>query len=100
MSIKNTVFAGFLLLLTACSVNVDVRDGTADKISASQQKIAFWSVNRSGTNIFNTRISRNDIKAAKAYGVQFVRICLDKFPSKQQDFLIGNADNSIAFCNS
>jgi aryl-phospho-beta-D-glucosidase BglC (GH1 family) len=98
MSIKNTVFAGFLLLLTAtaCSVNVDVRDGAADKISASQQKIAFWSVNRRGTNIFNTRILRDDIKAAKAYGVQFVRICLDKFPSKQRDFLIGNADNYVA----
>jgi hypothetical protein len=32
-----------------------------------------------------------DIRAAKTYGIQFIRLSLDKFPSKRWDFLMGDA---------
>jgi aryl-phospho-beta-D-glucosidase BglC (GH1 family) len=87
----NRIILACFFLLTSCSFNKREHEEAADS-----PKIAFWNVHRKGTNIFNSHISREDIKAAKAYGIQFVRICLDKFPSKQRDFLIGNADNYIA----
>lgn len=53
---------------------------------------SFWAVPRKGANIFNQKIKREDIKAAKAYGIKFVRIAPDKFISAKREFLIGNAD--------
>jgi len=48
---------------------------------------------KKGANIFNRKITRTDIRAAKVYGVQFVRIAPDKFRSSKKDFLMGNADH-------
>ncbi|MDR1366060.1 MAG: glycoside hydrolase family 5 protein [Holosporales bacterium] len=57
------------------------------------EKQTFWNKPiRKGANIFNVLIFQKDIKAAKKYGVGFVRLALDRFPTKRRDFLIGDAD--------
>ncbi len=61
-------------------------------ISPISHKISFWENAQKGANIFNTVITREDIKAAKAYGIAFIRLAPDKFKTKARDFLIGNAD--------
>jgi hypothetical protein len=52
----------------------------------------FWHKQQKGANIFNERITRDIIHQAKVYGIDFIRLAPDKFPSKEQDFLLGNAD--------
>ena len=56
-------------------------------------KITFWDKLQKGANIFNQNVLQKDIKTAKDYGITFIRLAPDKFPSKERDFLIGNADN-------
>jgi endoglucanase len=56
-------------------------------------KIIFWNQARRGANIFNHQVARSDIRAAKAYGIAFIRLAPDKFLASQKDFLIGDADN-------
>lgn len=56
-------------------------------------KIKFWETRRKGANVFNVHVLKNDILDAKKYNIQFVRLAVDKFPTKERDFLIGNADN-------
>lgn len=55
-------------------------------------KMTFWNAQKKGANMFNMHIDPEDIRAAKRYGIQFLRIAFDKFPSVNRDFLIGNAD--------
>jgi hypothetical protein len=62
-------------------------------ISLDQQKMNFWSMPKKGANIFNQSVSHDDIKAAKQYGIEFIRLAFDKFPTTCPDFLIGDADN-------
>jgi aryl-phospho-beta-D-glucosidase BglC (GH1 family) len=78
----------FSWLLTSCTPNKCL-----PKIDRVPHKIAFWNGAKRGANIFNTHVSQEDIKAAKAYGIQFIRLCPDKFPSKKRDFLMGSADD-------
>ncbi len=56
-------------------------------------KISFWNNVQKGTNIFNISVTREDIKAAKAYGIAFIRLSPDKFKTSTRDFLIGNPDS-------
>ena len=58
-----------------------------------QAKMNFWSKQQKGANIFNQSIHVDDIKAAKAYGIKFIRLAPDKFITNHRDFLIGNADD-------
>lgn len=60
---------------------------------AVAEKMQFWDKQQRGANVFNKEISREDIKAAKNYGIAFIRLAPDKFISEARDFLIGNADN-------
>ena len=57
-----------------------------------ESKISFWDQQQKGANVFNRYVSRDLIKAAKAYGIKFIRLSPDKFLSKSRDFLIGNVD--------
>lgn len=57
------------------------------------QQESFWHIQRKGANIFNRTIPLEAIKAAKSYGIEFIRLAPDKFPSLHRDFLIGNADH-------
>lgn len=59
-------------------------------------KINFWDIQRKGANVFNREVTLEDIRAAKKYGIQFIRLAPDKFISSHRDFLIGNADNYTA----
>jgi hypothetical protein len=45
-----------------------------------------------GTNMFNAHVLQEDIRAAKKYKIEFIRLAFDKFPTKRKDFLIGNSD--------
>lgn len=56
-------------------------------------KIIFWNKLQKDANIFNQNVLQKDIRAAKNYGITFIRLASDKFPSEERDFLIGNADN-------
>lgn len=64
--------------------------------SPKPSKMAFWNAPRKGANIFNWHVLRADIRAAKKYGIAFIRLALDKFPSRSRDFLLGSADGYIA----
>lgn len=55
-------------------------------------KMSFWQVPKKGANIFNQKVSKADIRAAKTYGIEFIRLAPDKFHTAKRDFLIGNAD--------
>lgn len=61
--------------------------------SISKDKLSFWNHPKRGANIFNQFIIPADIKAAREYGLDFIRLAPDKFPSEERDFLIGDADN-------
>ncbi len=62
-------------------------------VQGDTDKILFWDYQKKGANIFNQEVTREDIKAAKAYGINFIRLSPDKFLSKERDFLIGSADH-------
>lgn len=57
------------------------------------QPISFWSTQQKGANIFNSNITPDDIKAAKKYGIKFIRLAPDKLAGLHRDFLIGNVDD-------
>ncbi len=53
----------------------------------------FWNTSQKGANVFNHSVSITDIRAAKKYGITFIRLAPDKFPSAHRDFLIGDAND-------
>jgi len=65
------------------------------KEDSDSSKIIFWQLQKKGANIFNEHIEASDIRAAKEYGIEFIRLCPDKFPTLHRDFLIGDADNYV-----
>lgn len=68
---------------------------TNHAIAAS--KVSFWENNpQGGANIFSKQVLREDIRAAKSYGIKFIRLASDKFKTAKKDFLIGDADNYVA----
>jgi hypothetical protein len=71
-------------LFTICSIS---------KAHNGQDKINFWTVTQKGANIFNQSVTLDDIKAAREYGIKFIRLAPDKFISTHRDFLVGNADD-------
>src|SRR5687768_9459893 len=54
--------------------------------------LAFWSVQRRGGNCQNDRVTAEYWRAARAARLDFIRLIPDTWPSKDRDFLIGNAD--------
>lgn len=85
--IKTFCYVSMLLL----SIIFPPHSGVAFDGSA-RPKILFWEKVKKGANVFNEKIFQEDIRAAKVYGIGFIRLALDKFPSAGQDFLMGNAD--------
>lgn len=53
----------------------------------------FWQKTKKGANLFNQKVTRENIRTAKSYGIQFLRLAPDKFISRKRDFLLGSADN-------
>ncbi len=80
-------------LMQLCTLVIFVLMNNIIVFAAPVQKINFWNTQQKGANIFNRNITSDDIKAAKKYGIKFIRLAPDKFASLHRDFLIGNADD-------
>lgn len=61
-------------------------------MSTRATKLAFWDTPRRGANCFNREVNAEYFRSAKEAGIEFLRLAPDKWPSRQKDFLIGNAD--------
>jgi hypothetical protein len=61
-------------------------------VSASAQEADFWGETRRGANSFNRVESGAHLAAAKAFGVGFVRVAIDKWRGEERDFLAGDLD--------
>lgn len=83
--------AKFIMTLVQLCIAIFALNTVA--FAASNAKISFWNQQQKGANIFNSNVTADDIKAAKKYGVKFIRLAPDKFLSSHRDFLIGDADN-------
>ncbi len=110
MSFIFTFLMCFLVIIPSlglCEVSKDTSQYKHnDKISSNNQKynsqtdnakgqidkMDFWQSKKKGANIFNKNIKQDDIKAAKSFGIDFIRIAPDKFVSVKKDFLIGNTN--------
>ncbi|NVD07721.1 glycoside hydrolase family 5 protein [Vibrio sp. JPW-9-11-11] len=56
--------------------------------------IEFWHTPQHGANIFNRLPANADVYPdLHDYNASWIRLAYDKWPSKQRDFLIGDADN-------
>lgn len=61
--------------------------------AAMTEKMDFWLQPQHGGNSFNRLPPNQDYFAAlHNYGASWVRLSWDKWPTKQRDFLLGNAD--------
>ncbi len=80
----------FLIVLLSLFFTISTQ--AANVTNSTSNKMLFWQTQAKGANIFNQKIDRDVIKAAKKYGISFIRLAPDKFISKKRDFLIGNAD--------
>ncbi|MDR1456636.1 MAG: glycoside hydrolase family 5 protein [Puniceicoccales bacterium] len=68
---------------------------------ATENKMQFWANSKMGANSFRAEpITREDLIAAKGYGIEFLRLAFDKFPSNERDFLIGDADDYKCLCSA
>ena len=54
-------------------------------IAAPSSKMAFWGGQKKGANVFNHTVTVDLIKKAKTYGIAFIRLAPDKFPSQERD---------------
>jgi len=85
-------FAAALFLLSAVVSTAAPVPVVPDSSSSGASKIAFWNTQRRGANCFNAEVTQEWWTAAKAAGIEVVRLAPDKWPTKNRDFLIGNAD--------
>ena len=65
----------FFMLVTTIITNC----AFANEGIRNSPKIVFWQSQKKGANIFNQNIESKDIRAAKAYGIEFIRLSPDKF---------------------
>ena len=65
----------------------------ASGANAETTKIGFWDIQRKGANQQNAQHRPEWYVAARDVGLEYVRILPDAWPTEDQDFLIGNADN-------
>lgn len=61
----------------------------------AESKIKYWDRQRRGTNWFNNTPTRDWLLAAKAAGVQVIRLAPNNWQSKERDFLLGSADQFV-----
>jgi endoglucanase len=54
---------------------------------------AFWDTPQTGANFFNEVETRERFRAAKAAGIDLVRLAPDKWKGASRDYLLGNADD-------
>src|SRR5688572_15868346 len=58
----------------------------------ASDKMNYWSVQRRGANYGPKRLRREDLQAAAAAGIEFLRLRTESMPPSATDFLIGSAD--------
>ncbi len=63
MKLKHSIFLSVIFCIL-CSLNIGIALAKLPKTN----KISFWNHPQRGANIFNQEVTREDIKAAKAYG--------------------------------
>ena len=80
-------------LVQLCILVIFILIDNGAAFAVHNQKTNFWNTQQKGANIFSRSVVSGDIKAAKKYGVKFIRLAPDKFKSLHRDFLIGDADN-------
>jgi hypothetical protein len=56
-------------------------------------KLAFWDVQRKGTNCFNLKVDRQYFAGCRAAGIGLVRLTWSKWTGGGRDFLLGDADH-------
>ena len=61
-------------------------------IAQKDSKLDFWEHQRKGANSQNRSVTPEYWRAARAAGIQFVRLVPNAWPTKRRDFLIGDAD--------
>ncbi|GAB4164118.1 MAG: cellulase family glycosylhydrolase [Rickettsiaceae bacterium] len=91
--IKVDLSKNYLRHIQLCMLVIFTLMNSSIVLASPVQKITFWNVQQKGANIFNRSVTSDDIKAAKKYGIKFIRLAPDKFASLHRDFLIGNADD-------
>jgi endoglucanase len=71
------------------------RAGAADASASpgANPKLLFWVSQRKGANCQNTTVGPDYWEAAKAAGIEFIRLAPDGWMSAGRDFLIGDADS-------
>lgn len=60
--------------------------------SVSNDPLAFWDRPRRGANCQNREVTPDYWRAARAAGIEFVRLIPDAWPARGRDFLLGDAD--------
>jgi hypothetical protein len=69
------------------------RPATAQAAAVSgSDKLSFWDRPRKGANCQNRQVTPAYWRAARAAGIEFVRLIPDGWPAHRRDFLIGDAD--------
>lgn len=53
----------------------------------------FWSIPRHGANFFNQVETKERLVAAKAAGIDYIRLAPNKWATQHRDFLLGNVDH-------
>lgn len=65
--------------------------GLAPAAGGEPSRAAFWDARRRGANCQNRRVGPEYWQAARAAGLDFVRLLPDAWPARRRDFLIGDA---------
>ncbi len=60
---------------------------------SDENKATYWQPQRKGANFFNKTPTEDWFIAAKEAGIQFARLCCDKWQSESRDFLLEDADS-------
>lgn len=69
------------------------RPASAQSASVTgSDKLSFWDRPRKGANCQNRNVDPEYWRAARAAGVEFVRLIPDGWPAHRRDYLIGDAD--------
>lgn len=63
---------------------------------SDENKAAYLQTQRKGANFFNKTPTEDWFIAARETGIQFARLCCDKWQSESRDFLLGDADSFSA----
>ncbi len=83
-----------ILVLASCLTSCGSKTQDSTEISSdTKNRIAYWNIQRKGTNYFNQTPSKEWFDAASMENIKFVRLVFEKWDGEQRDFILGNADD-------